>query len=31
MGSMIWHPEEGDKKASEYLDNVNHAPYSPLL
>lgn len=27
MGSMTWRPKDGDQKANEYLDTINHAPY----
>ena len=31
MKPMIWRPEEKDKQVNEYLDQVNHAPYLPIL
>lgn len=31
MKSMIWHPEEGDQKANQYLEKTNHAPYEVIL
>ncbi|MEO1347969.1 MAG: hypothetical protein AAFW84_04100 [Cyanobacteria bacterium J06635_15] len=27
MKPMIWHPEEDDNKANQYLESINHAPY----
>jgi hypothetical protein len=28
MKPMIWHPENKDEKVNQYLEQVNHAPYS---
>ena len=30
-GGMVWHPEEGDQKVNQYLDNTNHAPYAVIF
>jgi hypothetical protein len=32
MANMTWTPDENqDKKAKQYLDKMNHAPYGPIL
>lgn len=28
MKPMIWHPENKDEKVNQYLERMNHAPYS---
>ncbi|MEM9273292.1 MAG: hypothetical protein AAGA80_10075 [Cyanobacteria bacterium P01_F01_bin.143] len=30
-GGMVWHPEEGDQKINQYLDQTNHAPYAVIF
>ncbi|MEO0826121.1 MAG: hypothetical protein AAFY67_10730 [Cyanobacteria bacterium J06642_9] len=30
MKSMVWVPEEKDKKVNQYLENINHAPYEMI-
>lgn len=31
MKSMIWHPEDKDAAVSEYLSQLNHAPYAVIF
>lgn len=31
MKPMIWHPEEKDKKVTEYIDKTNRAPYFGII
>ncbi len=31
MKPMIWHPEPGDKKVNQYLDQTNREPWLMIL